>query len=278
MLKVALTHDIDRIDKTYQYFTHAAKGLFMFDFKSAAYHMSSAFNKHNSYWGFDEMIAIEQKYGVKSTCYFLNESIKVNPFDIYNWKLSLGRYDIHDPRIVQIIKWLDNNGWDIGVHGSYNSYLHPDLLKKEKAIMEKIVGHELIGIRQHYLNISSQTWAWQKQAGFKYDSSFGLTDSIGFKENKIKTFRPFNDYFAVIPMVIMDYPFVVLKDPMPKLNNLIDICIQNNSLLCINWHNNYFTEKEFPLHKKSYIMIIEECLKRNARFYTMRDYYAEILL
>jgi hypothetical protein len=45
----------------------------------------------NCYWGFDEVIDIETKYGAKFTFYFLNETFPFNLFKPSNWKLSLGK-------------------------------------------------------------------------------------------------------------------------------------------------------------------------------------------
>jgi peptidoglycan/xylan/chitin deacetylase (PgdA/CDA1 family) len=278
MLKVALTHDIDRIDKTYQYFTRTLKSILKKDFKIAFNNLSSIFRKENPYWGFDEMIRIENQFNVKSTNYFLNEKIKVEFFNPKNWTLSIGRYNIYDPRIINIMKYLDANGWEVGLHGSYNSYVNPEMLQEEKKTLEEILGHKVIGIRQHYLNITPNTWELQKKIGLKYDSSWGLTKEIGFKEERIKHFFPFGDDFMVIPMVIMDTPFLATKDPYLKLKQIISKCIEKQAILVINWHNNYFSRSEFPEYIEAYIRIIEECKKCNARFYTMDEYYNEEML
>lgn len=275
MLNVALTHDIDRIKKTYQYLTYFVKNVKENDFKTAFYQFQSLFLKDN-FWGLDEIIKIENDFKVKSTIFFLNESIPFNIFNINNWKLSLGRYDIFDEKIVGIIKWLDNNGWEIGVHGSYNSYKDINLLQKEKKTLEEIIGHEIIGVRQHYLNLYEETWNLQKKIGFKYDSSFGFTEKIGFKDNKITPFSLLNTEFIVFPQIIMDTPFLECNNRWHVLDEIIEKIIDNDGLLVINWHNNYFNEREFKNFKTFYIKIIEKCIKKNAVFYKLGDYYYSI--
>ena len=274
MLKVALSHDVDRTKKTYQYLTHSLKAFSEFNLK-AIFVEASTILTPNMYWGFDEIIKVENDFDVKSTFFFLNETIPFNLFSPTNWKLSLGRYNINSPKIINIIKYLDRNGWEIGLHGSYSSHMDKKLLASEKAILESITEHKILGIRQHYLNLSENTWKYQNEIGLKYDTSWGLSDDIGFKENRIKPFNPFDNEFLVIPMSIMDIAFVNAKNKWDKFKSIIDKTVKENSILVINWHTNYFNEIEFPNYKTDYIKIIEECKKYNSKFYTLRDYYLE---
>ena len=132
---VCITHDVDRVKKTYQYFTRFVRFLSHFQILGAINEIQNGFLlfkniKKNPYWGFERIIEIENKYNVKSTFFFLNESGKVDLFHPKDWKLYLGRYSINDPEIVKIIISLASNGWEIGLHGSYNSFLNKNLLKK----------------------------------------------------------------------------------------------------------------------------------------------------
>ena len=272
MIKVALTHDVDRTRKTYQYFTHPVRNLIKWDLKGLSNQIKS-FISTNSYWGFDEIIEIETKYKVKSTFFFLNETLSFNLLKPSNWKLSLGRYDITHPEIIKIIKYLDNNEWEIGLHGSFYSYNDKKLLAWEKEVLENIVGHKIIGIRQHYLNLSKNTWDYQHEIGFKYDTSWGFNKQIGYKENKIKPFKPLKNEFLVIPMVIMDGAFINSKNKWDKFNRIMDITNENDSLLVINWHTNYFNENEFPGFKSTYELIIQKCINNKSEFKTLVEWY-----
>lgn len=276
MLRVALSHDVDRIRKSHQYFTRTGRALASMDFRGALGQMKDIFNK-NQYWGFDEVIKIESDFGVKSTFFFLNESLSTNLFKPKSWKLSLGRYSIHEDKVVEIIKWLDQNGWEIGVHGSYLSYKDPDLLISEKKTLEKIVGHEVIGIRQHYINMNDFTWQYQSNAGFKYDSTWGLGEEIGYRDNRVKPFSPLNNSFKVIPFAVMDSCFAAEPNKWEKLQRVIEQTIENDSILVINWHTNNFSELDFPEYKNNYIRIIEKCIENGAKFYTLGEYYKQII-
>ena len=231
------------------------------------------FNNTKIYWNFEDVIDIENRFNVKSTFFFLNESIPFELFNLNNWKLSLGRYNIQESRIVNIIKWLNINGWEIGVHGSYNSYQNIELLIQEKKILEEIISEKIIGIRQHYLNLNPLTWKLQKEAGFLYDSSFGFTRQIGFLDKKYTPFSPFNNEFIVFPLVIMDSCFVKTLDKWIRLKQLILYANTNNAVIVINWHTNNYNEREYVGFKRDYIELIN-CLKsEGAIFDTLKNFY-----
>ena len=277
MIKVCLSHDIDRIDKTYQYLTKPLRVLKRGDVGLTFKCLWRMIFDRNPYWGFNHIIEIENYYEVKSTCFFLDESIRFNFLKPQTWVLSLGRYKINNKKIHQIMRFLDKNGWEIGVHGSYNSYNDLDLLKKEKHNIERILGHKVVGVRQHYLNFSEKTNQIQKQAGFSYDSTWGYTKDIGFKDNRITPFFPVTcAQFCEIPLVIMDYPFVEMVDKWERFEQLCNICEENESYMVINFHNNNYYELDFPNVKSDYIEIIERLKNKGADFLTLQQAYNQI--
>ena len=275
MLRVCLTHDIDRIHKSYQYITQTLRALKRLDLNGLKNQYLSLMTK-NPYWGFDRLIEIENKYDVRSTLFFLSESIKINPLKLKSYYLSMGRYDIESPKVMDIIRYLDGNGWEIGVHGSYNSYQNLSLLKKEKEILESIVGHEIRGIRQHHLNLDDNTWRLQKEAGFVYDSTLGYTRDIGFKDGIISPYHPFDDEFVVFPLPIMDFCFNTCSDRWTRFEEIVETCVKHNGILVLNYHQHIFHEPDFPGYADDYIQIIERCIERKAVFRTMGEYYDQI--
>ena len=276
MLHVCLTHDIDRTYKSHQYITKFVRSIFKLSYSGVVGQIKSLFVKH-PYWGFNELIEIERDYNVRSTIFFLNESIKFNPLKPITFQLSSGRYNINSSRIEGVIRYLDANGWEIAVHGSYNSYRDKSLMIKEKSVLEEIVGHEIIGIRQHYAKLSEKTWQYQQEAGFKYDSSFGYTDKIGFKDDKITPFAPFNNDFYVIPLVVMDMCFVNRQNNWEELDFIMEQCENSNGVLVIDFHQHTFHEYDFPGYRDAYIRIIEKCRDRKAEFSTLSEIYTSIV-
>lgn len=274
MITVCLTHDVDRVRKTYQYVTKTLKALAKGKWNQAWYMLRQIVAKQSPYWGFDAVRDIEEQHGVKSTFFFLEESAKVNWLKPKSYKIALGRYHVAEPKVAAVIRELDANGWEIGLHGSYYSYDNPELLKREKAAVEEVLGHEIVGIRQHYLNRNDNTWRNQQEAGFKYDSTWGFTHAIGFKEEKVKPFFPIGgSRFCEIPLTIMDSCFADTKDRWERLEKIIAEIDKQNAVLVINFHTNNFDEVEFPEYKSNYVRLIEILQAKGAVFLTMREVY-----
>lgn len=260
---LCLSHDVDRVYKTYQPIYYSLKSLFKKDFNGFFYHLSSIKNKH-SYWNFENIIAIEENLGVKSTFFFLNESI---PFDLTRpdtFVLSLGRYSWDEPKISKMIKQIDQKGWEIGLHGSFNSYNDFDLLKSEKEKLEKILGHKIFGVRQHYLNLDKSTWSLQRKLDFLYDSTLGSIKDVGFPEQRYYPFSPFNDEFKVVPLVIMDICLMSKPNPTKVYGDILKIAEEKNAIVTLNWHQRVFNEMEFPNYSNIYKEIIYKSLNRGA--------------
>lgn len=273
---VCLTHDVDRIRKTYQYFTRFLRFFGKAEIKYAAREGFEFFKlylnkpvKKNPYWNFEKIMEIEDIYDVRSTFFFMNESGKANVLKPNTWKLYLGRYNIQNPEIVDIIKRLHSEGWEIGLHGSYKSYKNKKLLKKEKAELERILDEPVYGVRQHYLNLEiPMTWKIQEELGLRYDASFGFGDHVGFKDDKYFPFHPFNSPFLIIPLTIMDSAlFSHIKnteEAWSECKKYVEIAEEKNALLTIIWHQRSFNEKEFPKWSELYGKLIALCKQKNA--------------
>ena len=269
---VWLSHDVDRVYKT---FLHSC---FYAIKERNIHHFSGYFQGTNSYWNFERILSLESKHNVKSTFFFLNERMKANLLNPKSFILAKGRYNILNPEIQKIIRTIDEEGWEVGLHGSYNSYLDESLLDKEKQTLENIIQHPIAGIRQHYLNLSiPETWKIQKSLGLKYDASFGLTRDVGFRDEVYYPFRPFNDEFIVFPLTIMERPLFDLSkntdDAWQTCLKLINIAEEKGTLLSLLWHQRIFDENGFPGYRQMYEKIIIECLKRGAQFCTGKDIF-----
>jgi len=269
---VCLTHDVDRVHKSYQYITHFVRNIGRGDFRSAMNQITSVARKLHGdepYWNFDRIMEIERNLGVKSTFFFLNERKKACIFSPNEWKLYRGRYDIKDKRIVEMIKKLDAEGWEIGVHGSYNSYRDFDMMKEEKETLEEILGKSVHGISQHYCNLEiPSTWEYHEKLGFSYDASLGFVTDIGFRWGTCHPFHPFNPENGRI-LSLWELPITIMDNACAykswqDIMEIINTVERYNGLLLLRWHQSVFNEREFPGRSKIYERIIKECIKRGA--------------
>lgn len=213
---------------------------------------------------------MESRLNVRSTFFFLNEKGKPHLFDLKSWKLFTGRYNINDPRIVEIMKKLVKGGWEIGLHGSYGSYNNETRLKYEKNKLENIIGR-VQGVRQHYGNLNiPETWKIQEKIGFRYDSTLCFTRNIGFRWGTSFPFKPLgmssrkSHALMEIPLIIIDGSLFLQDNPWEECEKIIDCIEKTGGILTVLWHQRVFNETDFPNWNKVYEKLITTCKEKGA--------------
>ncbi|MFC6733671.1 polysaccharide deacetylase family protein [Haladaptatus sp. DYSN1] len=275
---LCLTHDVDRPYKGYQSLYYALK-------QRDPYHLRTLLPDVNPYWQFENIMALEESLGVRSAFYFLNEKrlFRDKPprewLNPKSWQLYAGRYDIHDPAIVDVIRRLDEGGWEVGLHGSYDSYNDFDRLKHEKETLEAILGHEIVGGRQHYLNLEiPTTWEYHRELGLKYDASLGSSSEYGF-DHGYDVQRPFDDEFVVFPLAYMENaipdPGVDFEFAWHECKRVLDEAYENRAVMTILWHPMKFAARDFPGQRELYQRIIEYAQALGAWVGPPGDLYAQ---
>ena len=271
---LCLSHDVDRVYKTYQYARSLLRSVLTGNISSCTVQIRSMLTKHgnnNPFWCFDRIISLEEELGVKSTFYFLNESGRLNPFNLQSWLLFTGGYRIDDPNITNVIKQINTKGWEIGLHGSYYSFKNENLLLKEKWTLEDIVDNEISGIRQHYLNFDPDTtFEIQDSIGFRYDTTLGFNEGIGFRRGTCFPFHPYNpktgEAFTLIeiPLIVMDCAIFSDRDLLDQCLEMMNKIASVGGVLTILWHQRMFCEQSFPEMSQTYKELIQIAKGRNA--------------
>jgi hypothetical protein len=283
---VVVTHDVDRVSKTYQYLPSILRSLKKVDLNGLGYHLNNCLFKHgtrNPYWTFDHLTGVDKSLGVKSTYYFLNEKGRLNPLSFKSWILFAGRYNIENSLIRKTIRQLSND-FEIGLHGSYNSYQSRGLLLEEKQLLESIVGSSMVGIRQHHLNYDFNITPYLHHiCGFKYDTSIGFKpdDGIGFRRGTSFPFPVMLPDSSIsdlleIPLIIMDTALGVAAE-VEECFELLDQVEKYNGVLTILWHSPSLNKNEFPMLFDTYYRLIKTAQARGAWIACASDVYQRVI-
>lgn len=276
---LCLTHDVDKPFKTP---FHAAYYAVQ---DRDPWHLR-ALGGENSYWQFEEIMDLEADLGVRSAFYFLNEpsplaSLADGIIDPESISQGIGRYDVRDARITDIIRELARGGWEVGLHGSYRSANDYERLAAEKTRIESVLGKSVRGGRQHYLNLSvPETWKHYRALGMAYDTSLGLPTKWGFQFGYDVT-RPFDDEFVVFPLTLMEQH---LPDPSDEFERAWGICeslletaVEESAVMTVLFHPRYFSERDFPGYRQLYRRLVEHALDAGAWVGPPGDFHAAFL-
>ena len=259
---VCLTHDIDgvylpKVNVIY----NATKSLIRHQIKSAFKMLFNNISKKwNPRWNFKDIMALEEEYDAKSSFYFL--VLDKGDMD-FNFKIEDLEHEIGN---------IADNGWEVGLHGGHEAYNNLDEIKEKRKRLEKILGKKVIGYRNHYLRFKvPDTWELVSKAGFKYDTTFGYADCVGFRNGMCHPFKPFNldtnmeiDILE-IPLTIMDgtlfdYMKLGMEGAWEVTKTLIDIVEKYNGVITILWHNDYMIDDKLKLYEK----ILKYCYEKGA--------------
>lgn len=250
---IDLSHDVDYIEKTIQlrikqtlfngYNTFKSikrpKDFFKKLYKTIHFAFSSP-----SYWCFDYWTELEHRHNLKSTFYiYVNEGKK----DFKAWLIDPS-YDIKQNKILQNkLKQLYKKGFKIGLHGSYYSATSFQKLKQEKEILESLLGIKIEKTRQHWLNYIEDITPYTHEHLFKYDSTLGWNDTIGFRSGCASSYHPYNFNtkkafkYKIIPQLIMDsnlYDYGNDNIPLQRAKDLIMLSknVSKTAHISISWH------------------------------------------
>jgi len=185
----------------------------------------------NPYYNFPEYMAIEEKYGVRSTFFFRTLPSSALPPAAY-----------HIEEYKQEIEELVRGGWEIGLHMDPSSHSECSRIQEEKKTLENIAGIPVYGNRVHFTMNNDLLHLNLQKAGFKYDSS------VKFNREKIseQDFGYFKkSSLTVFPITIMDaLAFTYLaetEDDVVKLvKQVVETCRKlprADKIITILWHD-----------------------------------------
>ncbi|MDD1669985.1 MAG: polysaccharide deacetylase family protein [Methanomicrobiales archaeon] len=266
---VCLTHDVDEVRKTYQWLTHPLKLLRRLDGRGLYLQVLSFVDKISGkepYWTFDTVMKMEEEFGVRSSFFFLQETAKVRISDMGTWRHSGRRYAWDKPPVDALIRDLGASGWDIGLHGSFQSYLDASLLDRERKALERVTKNRVCTIRQHNLNLRiPDTWLHQERSGLVCDTTLGFNEMIGFRWGTCFPFWPFHQdegrslKIVEVPLIIEDIALFNLPDPQGGWMKPLNAVRECGGVLTLLWHHPVFNDHEYPGWSRPYRDILATC-------------------
>jgi peptidoglycan/xylan/chitin deacetylase (PgdA/CDA1 family) len=219
----------------------------------------------------ERISSLEKRCGICSTYFFLAGGH--TRFD--------GRYTLD--AVKAPLEQLQEAGHEIGLHGSYGTYLSKKALLEERKALEMAIGSPVHSIRQHYLRFRvPDTWRIMDSAGLQVDSSVGFADHEGFRAG---TSFPFQAYDAAqdrrlgvweVPLIVMDatlygYRGLSGEQSQQVLDELLATTRTVGGIFTVLWHNTAFYEPLYPKGGALFDWLVRTAAEDGARACTIGE-------
>jgi len=199
---------------------------------------------------FREWIGFERESGIRSSIY-----ISVVPrADRHGTELDVP-YSLTDRGLVDWLRRLDSEGWEIGLHSSLRAWKNPDGFARERARLQSGASILPLGVRGHYWSLDptdrEESLRRMASAGFRYDSSLGMNVVEGYRRGAGYPYRPYSaadgaplGLWEVEPTT-MDYALYLAgttrESRLAALRRRVDEVKRNGGLLVLDWHTDSLT-------------------------------------
>lgn len=251
--KIMLTHDVDKI-KTFSFYElvyriKQAIGLSpsshskAFQIRMMFCYLLGFFTQkwNNPHWDFERIRAVERKFGYRSVYYFLrNERLHSDSY-----------YEFDDPAIKSLMYKLNEEGCEIGLHGTFDSALSYSSMNQSLLKLRQNAPEQVLGIRQHMLHYEHpKTMLIQEKSGLLYDTTLGFAAHEGFRNSYCLPFKLYNfekdrmiDVWE-IPLIAMDatlfnYRNLGVDEALEKMEILVKEVKHFKGIFTLLWHNGF---------------------------------------
>lgn len=182
------------------------KSLLHFDFNDIAQRFTFLFTGRDPYDTYKTLRKIQKKLNLENIYFF-----QVGNQGTHDKNLTLNQ--VMHKLIVKTSKYAE-----IGIHPSYNSNNHVNILRDELLDLMKITGDPVTKSRQHFLKMTlPETYENLITVGIETDYTMGFPDQVGFRAGMALAYPFFNLQtnterpLEIVPFQLMDG---TLKDYM----------------------------------------------------------------
>ena len=139
---------------------------------------------------FGERLAVlvqarEDPYNTYRRLHYLAERAQAYPLyflQVANHHANDHALPLAHPLQQKVIHFLQQQGYTLGLHPSYNCMAQPGLMNKEKHALEEVLDHEVNDVRMHFLRFRlPHTLREMIDCGFRRDYSLGYADGPGWR-------------------------------------------------------------------------------------------------
>ena len=256
-MTVTLTHDVD-VPFVYRSIVSVLGAIRRGEFKTLFQSIFKSLEK-NPFFTFPWLLEQDCILENARKIYFLRSPL----FPEYYDRPYL-RINSRDMR--SLIKTLLKHNVELGLHASYASAEHLELIKQEKDSIEKVIGKKLTTNRNHYLRlISNNQLDALVEAGIKEDFTIGFAEMPGFRMGTCRPVHYINpDTLEVTnlllhPLTMMDgsfskYSQMGYAEAYDTACRLIDEVRKHGGELVLLWHNSEVRKGNY--HRQLYKNLI----------------------
>ena len=217
-------------------------------------------------WRFSEIAAEERAHGSRSTFFVMaghgHRADGAAPES----------YERLRPRLVETLVGV---GAEVGLHGSYLAAEDLDRLARERALLAQLDG-PLVGHRYHYLRVDPhRNLVPLEGLGFRYDTSLGFPDALGFRGGIAHPFRVWDitrdrpSDLIEVPLAVMDatlaeerYEGLSAEAAKARLWALLDWAAEHGGGFSILWHPERFDAPSARGWDRLYFDVMEAVRER----------------
>jgi hypothetical protein len=235
---------------------------------------------------FERWLEAEKEVGGHSTFFFWPgwSSIDRRHTTDCNYEIfDLVKFERQEISIGEMIRELDRRGCEVGLHPSWYSFDNLEEIKRQKSALENTLHHEIFSIRQHCLHYDIRnTPRIHAAADFKYDSTLGFNDNVGFRFGTSYPWYLY-DIKAEKQLHILEIPLIVQDGAMLNPNKGLrldeDTAFEYVSrvagavekvggVLTLLWHTHHIIDHHWW---NLYVRTLKYLQKKNAWFGSVRE-------
>jgi hypothetical protein len=227
-------------------------------------------------WRFEQIVHETRRRGASGSTFFVLGGHS-DPHD----GAAPETYERLRPRVIET---LAAAGAEVGLHATYAAADDESLLADEQARLVSL-GARVEGQRYHYLRVDPhRNLRPLARLGFRYDTSLGFPDAVGFRAGLARPFRPW-DFEREQPLDLVEVPLAAMDVTLAeqrylglsaqaawlRLQALLDWAAANGAAFAILWHPDRFDPPTSGGWDRLFYRVIEAVRERGGACVSARD-------